>query len=98
MREPPFFGGFLSGTVFEWRKRVGVEPTRRPSRSEHAGFEDQEGRRAPCASAADSTGTRRAGPTARAQRRVSVKLRDTLPQQAVPVPVACPLWLPLRRP
>src|SRR5512147_2358997 len=34
----------------EWRKRVGVEPTRRPSRSEHAGFEDQEGHRAPCAS------------------------------------------------
>jgi hypothetical protein len=41
-----------------WRKRMGVEPTRRPSRSEHAGFEDQEGHRAPCASGADSKGTR----------------------------------------
>ena len=48
----------------DWRKRVGVEPTRRPSRSGHAGFEDQEGRRAPCASAADSTGT----PSATADR------------------------------
>lgn len=34
---------------------MGVEPTRRPSRSVHAGFEDQGGHRTPCASAGDST-------------------------------------------
>jgi hypothetical protein len=33
---------------------------------------------------------RRTGPT-RDQRRVSVKVPDTLPQQTVPAPVACPL-------
>ena len=37
---------------------MGVEPTRRPSRGVHAGFEDQGGHRTPCASAADSTRVR----------------------------------------
>ena len=34
---------------------MGVEPTRRTSRSVHAGFEDQGGHRTPCASVPDST-------------------------------------------
>ncbi len=36
---------------------MGVEPTRRPSRDVHAGFEDQGGHRTPCASTPDSTRT-----------------------------------------
>ena len=50
----------IGSRLKSWRKRVGVEPTRRPFRSEHAGFEDQGGRRTPCASGRILPGTQRA--------------------------------------